>query len=178
MDAETGFLIDGKVYEVPMLDSLNIDEAAVLYDYCGIVQEDFAPEPGETEDETDARNLKLARHPGFWNALMLIAYQRGNPTVKPAFAKAMIGKTNRLEALSTMVGAEPEADEIPLVLTSEPSDPSSNGLLENEPSTPDSSVSGGSVSTNGSAGQAGPLVSTGTTRSGMYSTSAPENSAA
>ena len=41
-ETESGFVIDGVVYEVPGLDTLTMDEAQVLYDYSGLGLEDFA----------------------------------------------------------------------------------------------------------------------------------------
>jgi hypothetical protein len=141
--AETGFLIDGKVYEVPSLDSLDMDERRVMFDLCGLVQEDFVREEDEDEAEHDARVSRQMRHPGFMEALMHVAYQRGNPTVKRQKVQMVISKTNYFEAVSTMVGAEEDTEEVPLGLTSEPDKPSSN-------STTDAPTSSGDGSSNGS----------------------------
>ena len=72
---ESGFVIDGVVYEVPGLDTLTMDEAQVLYDYSGLGLEDFAQSADETEEETKARE-RLFRNPGLMRALMHIAYKR------------------------------------------------------------------------------------------------------
>lgn len=178
MDAENGFLIAGKVYEVPMLDSLTLDEAELMYDQSGLGQEDFVQEADESDDEHTARVAKLMRRPGFMASLARIAYQRGNPTVKAAQVQLVIGKTNRLELFSKLASAEPEEDAVPLALTNAPNEPSPNGSPESEPSTGSSPASTGSDSGSGSDGQAGEVVSIGTTRSDTSSTSAPTVSAA
>lgn len=151
MAAETGFLIDGTIYEVPTLDSLDGDECMVFFDYCGLTQEDFAPLEGESKDETDARNEKQMRHPGFWLSLMHIAYRRKHRELKDAKVKQLIGQTNRLDALSALAADEPEeAGEVPLGSTSEPDASSLSGLPANAISIVPPPVSSGDASTNGS----------------------------
>jgi hypothetical protein len=166
VDAETttGFSIDGKVYELPGFDTLSQDETELMYLRCGLLPEDFVPEEGETEEEHDARLTKLMRHPGFMRALMEIAYQRGNPDVKPAAVARLIGQTNRQEAMSTLAG-EPEPDEVPLASTSEPSEASARSSLSSESSTKPASETSGDDSMNGSAQTDDQLEPTGTTRS-------------
>lgn len=172
MAAETGFLIDGKVYEVPTLDSLTLDEAQLMYERCGVVQEDFVPLADETDDEREERIAKLTRHPGFMASLVQIAYQRGNPNAKMSQVKLVLEKTNRMEAFSTLA-AEEETEEVPLASTSEPGGSSLSVSLESATGLKDSSETGGSGSTNGSDGQAGEVVSIGTSKSDMSSTLAP-----
>lgn len=178
MAAENGFLIAGKVYEVPGLDSLTLDEAELMYEQSEVAQEDFAQDAGETDEEHEARVAKMVRHPGFLAALARIAYQRGNPNLKPGQVRLMLGKVNRIELFSMLGPAEEEPDEIPLASTSEPSESSESGSPESENSTKDSSESSGSASENDSDGQAGEVVNIGTTRSDTSSISAPEISAA
>lgn len=178
MAAENGFLIAGKVYEVPGLDSLTLDEAELLYEQSGLAQEDFAQEADETDEEHEARVAKMVRHPGFLGALARIAFQRGNPTVKPGQVRVILGKVNRIELFSTLGQAEEEPDEIPLVLTSEPNESSPSGSRESESSTKDSPESSGSGLENGSGGPAGEVVNIGTSRSATSSISAPEPSVA
>jgi hypothetical protein len=167
VDAETttGFSIDGKVYELPGFDTLSQDETELMYLRCGLLPEDFVPEEGETEEEHDARLAKLMRHPGFMRALMEIAYQRGNPTVKAAAVATLIGQTNRQEAMSTLVGDEPEEPEVPLASTSEPSEASARSSLSSESSTRPHSETSGDGSMNGSAQTDDQPEPTGTTKS-------------
>ena len=173
---ESGFVIDGVVYEVPGLDTLTMDEAQVLYDYSGLGLEDFAQSDNETEEETRARE-RLFRNPGLMRALMHIAYQRKHTKLPASQIRRLVGAANVLDALQGLVTEAPE-DEIPLGSTSEPSKPSSSGSLGNDSSTPPSSVTGGNGSPNGSDVQAGLPRATTTTRSATSSTSARESSAA
>lgn len=159
MAAETGFTIDGKIYEVPDLESLKMGERHVLYDLCGYVQEDLVAEEGETEDEHRKRVQKIMRHPGFMEAWMLIAYQRGNPGVSREDAQRVISETNYLTAVASMGDEE---DESPLGLTTEPAAASGSGTVILSDSS-----GGGSVT-----GSDGPDVGPtriGTTRSGTSS---------
>lgn len=98
-DSEPVFVIDGGEYESPAVDSFDMAERRVMFDLCGIVEEDFARLEDETEDEHSARVRKLARHPGFMEALMHIAYARGNPDLKRPKVQAVIDKTNYLDAI-------------------------------------------------------------------------------
>jgi hypothetical protein len=107
--AETGFLIDGTIYEVPALDSFTLDEEQVLYDWCQLVQEDFMSFEGETDEEYEERRAGLMRRPGFWAAWMQIAYQRANPKMKPEQVRQLIGTVNRQDALSAL--GDPEDEE-------------------------------------------------------------------
>ena len=90
------FVIDATDYPVPSLDSLDTDEGQLLYDLSGLGVEDFvfADDDGEAAAELERK----LRNPGFIRALMQIAYQRGNPGIKPATARSVIGKSNLLEA--------------------------------------------------------------------------------
>jgi hypothetical protein len=77
--AETGFTIDGEIYESPGLgDSLDMDEYQILYDYSKITIDDIVAAPDETDDEKDARLAKYD-NPGFIRAMMHIAYRRAIP---------------------------------------------------------------------------------------------------
>jgi hypothetical protein len=176
-ETESGFVIDGVVYEVPGLDTLTMDEAQVLYDYSGLGLEDFAQSADETEEEAKARE-RLFRNPGLMRALMHIAYKRKHTKLPASQIRTLVGAANVLDALQGLTTSEPEEDEIPLGLTSEPNAPSSSGSLENDSSTPPSSVTGGNGSPNGSDVQAGLPRATTTTRSATSSTSARESSAA
>lgn len=173
MDAENGFLIAGKVYEVPSLDSLTLDESQLMYDQCELVQEDFVRDTGETDEEHEARVAKMVRRPGFMGSLAQIAYQRGNPTEKPGQVKLVLGKTNRLELFSTLSSAVEEPDEVPLALTSEPNESSRSGSPATGSSEGSSSGTSGTDSANGSDEPAGEAVITGPTRLGTSFTSAP-----
>jgi hypothetical protein len=96
--AESGFLIDGVKYEIPLLDSLNMREAKILYDCCGLSIEDFM---ADLDDPKSVRLVaKHQKHPGFWEARFLISYLRGNPDVSLEKARDLIDGSNFFEVLS------------------------------------------------------------------------------
>ena len=101
--ADAGFLIDGTQYDVPSLDSLNMDEAQILYDTSGLVLEDFAVD--EDDPEATGKLQKNLRNPGFIRALMIIAYLRGNGGVSRAKAEAIIGSSNLVSAIEAFVSS-------------------------------------------------------------------------
>jgi hypothetical protein len=151
---ETGFLIDGTIYEVPTLGSLTNGERRVLYDYAGVVEEDFFPLDGETEEETETRTHGLMRHPGFWPGLMHIAYRRAHAGAKDAKIKQLIDDVTFVGAMSTMGNSQEEEEdgdgESPPALTSEQPASSASSSLENENSPPPSIATPGNGSANGS----------------------------
>lgn len=151
-DVEAGFLLDGATYEVPALDTFDMGERRVLYDYSGLVQEDFAPLEDESEEERDERFQGLIRHPGFMQALMHIAYARANPGLRRDKVEKVIERTNYLEAVASLAGDE-AGDDGPPVLTPD-SPKSSEG----------SSASSGNGSTEGSDEPAVTPEPTGRTR--------------
>lgn len=166
MAAETGFNIDGNFYEVPPLDSFDMDEAQVLYDYSGLALEDFISPPDNTpEDDLSAREQRL-KNPGFVRALIHIAYQRGNPDMKPSAVKDAVGHANMLDAYTAMasVALEDGEPEVPPALTSEPPGSSPSGPLENDSLNAKQPVNGGEGSTNGSDAQDRIPASIGTIR--------------
>jgi hypothetical protein len=157
---ESGFVIDGKVYEIPGLDTFTMDEAQILYDYAGLTLEDFAPaDPEGSEDEKEEHDTEFARklkNPGFLRTLMHVAYQRGNPKAPRARVKDLIGNANLVEALER-IG---EADESPPE-TSSQSEPSS----QPPSSEPSRSADSGIPSQSDSDEPDESLEATGTTRS-------------
>ena len=171
-ETETGlvFVIDGGEYPGPDLDSLNMGERRVLYDLAGIVQEDFAPEEGEAQDDHDARVRRMMRHPGFMESLMHIAYQRGNPELKRDKVQAVIDQTNYVEAIRKWAEEEQaEGDALPPARTTEPDRSSLNGSVG-------SSESSGPASENGSDAPDAHQSPTGTTRSRTLPMSVQETS--
>lgn len=171
MAAETGFMIDGTLYEVPSLDSFTMDDAQILYDYSGLTLEDFVPAEGQDPDEENAELSGKLRNPGFVRALMHVAYQRANPKVSPQRVKAMIGSASLIGALEHLADDEPEGDAVPPAVTT-----------EHDGSSPRSSVgsngSSGAASTPSSDAPDVLPVPTGTIRSVTSFTSDPASSAA
>lgn len=116
-ESETGFMIDGRLYPVPDLGTFTMDEAQILFDYSSLGLEDFAtPKEDATEEELEARRRRL-RNPGFYRALMHIAYARGNPKEKPATIRAMIGAANVMASFEFVNDGE-EEDALPPAETS------------------------------------------------------------
>ena len=177
-ETESGFLIDGVLYEVPTLDTFDLDDAQVLYDYTGLAVEDFLVQP-ESEDETREMAQRF-KNPGLIRALVHIAYQRNHPKMPAAQVRKIIGKVNQFEALMAFVGQNPEEapDESPLASTSEPAGSSQSGPLDNENSTPPTNGNGGNGSTTSSGLPAGIRGPIGTTGSGTSSISGREISTA
>lgn len=149
--ADTGFLIGEVFYDVPGLDSFNMDEAEILYKCSGLTLEDFAL---DEEDPEQAAQLAVnIKNPGFVRALMIIAYLRGDSNTTYAKAASVIGKTNVLEALKNL--AEGDVD---------PPEPTrtENGNADSGESSASSSVPSGGTSIEGLAAQEDPRVVTGT----------------
>lgn len=168
MAAETdnGFLIDGKHYPMPGLDSLDMDERMVLYDYSGLTREDFLMGEDDDPDEFQREQTKRMRHPGLWKALLHVAYQRGNRDERPNRVKQIVGKVNINEATAHLFDVEEDDDSPPAPggSTSDPSESSRNGSSENDSSEKQTSESSGDDSTNASDAPAAIPVPTGTTR--------------
>jgi len=112
-EKESGFVIDGKTYLIPTLDTFNMDEGQVLYDYSGSVVEDFAPaDPRSSKDEQDEHErqiLKLAKSPGFKKALLHVAFARGNPQESQSKVREIVGQVNILEATLALYGGDDES---------------------------------------------------------------------
>jgi hypothetical protein len=167
----TGFEIDGRVYEVPSLGTFNLDEAQVLYDYSGLVIEDFLgllPEATNAERQEHEEQMGARmRNPGLLRALMHIAYQRGNPREKTQRIKELVSNANALEALLEFVAAGSEGDdEVPLASTTEPE-------RSSETSSVDSSTSSGAPSESDTDPQGETPGSTGAGRSDTSPTVPP-----
>lgn len=166
------FILDGREYDVPGLDTLTMDERRTMYDYCGLTQEDFVPLEGETDEETQERTQPLTRHPGFLQSLMHIAYQRGNPKLPDGRVKQIIGNTTFVDAVAKFAD-EDETQEDPTAArsTSEPapsSPRSSEGLSE-------SSGNGSSITSDEPDATQPP---TGASESGMSSPPTPVQTSA
>ncbi len=93
------FVIDGNEYPAPTLDTFDMAERRLLYELSKITQEDLVREDDESEEDHDRRVTMTLRHPGFMETLMQVAYARGNPALKPDKVRAIIERTNYLEAI-------------------------------------------------------------------------------
>lgn len=115
------FKIDDVEYDWPMLDDLDMDEWEILYEYTGLILDDFAPKEDEAEEKDRERRIGQS---GFIKAILHIGYQRANPELKPDAVKRVIGKAKLTRVLTDMAESVPEEDETPLASTTEP-EPSS-----------------------------------------------------
>lgn len=157
-ETTTGFEIDGKHYPVPPIDTFNMDEAQVLYDYSNLVLEDFVKPQDETPEETRERE-QLFRNPGLIRALMHVAYQRGNPKIPAGRVKALIGSVTIISAYESLAASAPEDGEAdPPASTTELAKPSPSDSVT-------SSGSSGDASTTDSDEPAALPEATGTTKS-------------
>lgn len=178
MAAETGFLIDGTVYEVPALTSLSLDEAEVLYDYADLTLDEILAKEYGSEAAEDEDWAVRWRNPHFRKALVHIAYQRGNPDMKRQTVAEVIGAANILSVLSGLQNVAVEEEALPLVSTSEPPESSLNGSLENAPNESTPTETPGDASPSALAPLAVPPTPIGATRSGTSSTLAQTSSGA
>ena len=178
MSGDTGtglvFVLDGTDYEAPSLYTFDMSERRVMFDLAGIVEEDFVQQEDETEEDHQARVARMTRHPGFMEALMHVAFQRGNPDMKRAKVQALIDKTNFHEAIEKWADADVEDDADPppvSELTSKLDEPShTSSFSPNDPSGADSVRSSGLQGSN--------PASIGTSESDTSATSARSLSAA
>lgn len=130
--ADLTFVIDNHEYESPGLDTLTMKERRLLYDLSGIVQEDFAREQDETEEQHTARVAKLTRIPGFMEALMSVAYWRGHPGLSRDQVQEIVDNTNFLQAIEKWGEENQDGDALPPAVTSEPDGSSPKGKLDDE----------------------------------------------
>lgn len=103
------FDLEGTLYEFPDVLDLDMDEWIVVYEYAGLVLEDFAPlESAEAEQE----RVHRLKHPGFMKAMAHIGYQRAHPKKTKATIKDLIGAVKMLPLLESMA-PEDAAEENP-----------------------------------------------------------------
>jgi hypothetical protein len=129
VDAETlNFKIGDIKYEIPPLDDLDMDEWQIIYDYSGLVFNDFAPAPDRADESIDGDEdgpLETERQrristPAFTTALLHIGYRRSHPTAKPEAIRKIAGATKRLSYLEAVSGALGDSgDALPPALTPE-----------------------------------------------------------
>lgn len=97
--AETKFVIQGRDYPVPTLDTFDMDECELLYEKTGLTLQDVM------DDEFE---LKLS--PGLLRTLMLVTFLRGNPATRREQAEKIIGKIKAVDALEHLSAQEDDAD--------------------------------------------------------------------
>lgn len=147
---KTGFEIDGTRYEVPRLDTIDLDEEYILWVYADTVIADFAdPHPDEKDDVKHALRVEQARkirNPAFKRALAHIAYRREHRDLDDQTIQKALGGVNALELdLAILRG---DASDPP---TTDSQKPPGNETASSEPSK--SSDSGAAT-----ASSSGPAV--------------------
>lgn len=171
-DAETpsGFEIAGDVYEIPRLETFDLDEAQLLYDISGVILEDWMPPHPDSPDDQKALVFQLqaarTRDPSFKRALVHIAYRRKYPDEEFETVEKIVGGVNATDVTVAILtrGDEPDPS------TSSPSKPDSKSNT-NGTSEPSSS---GSPSGSDSERPALTLAPTGVSPLGTsYQPSAP-----
>jgi hypothetical protein len=110
-----GFEIDGERYEVPMINTLDLNECQILADFTEergrIVQEDFEPadptwDP-ERKREHVMERLRLTERPDFKRALAAIAYLRQHPDETLTDARSRSGTANALDfTIASILGPD------------------------------------------------------------------------
>jgi len=107
--------IDGKLYPLPRVDDLDLDEEQILFDISGVILPDFMPAhpsaPQEVKDAVALMQAARVRNPKFKRALIVIAYRRGNPELPLEELEARIGKVDAMDAELALYGKAREAEE-------------------------------------------------------------------
>lgn len=134
------FEIDGKEYPIPDIETLNMDEAMIMYDYSGM-----------TIDEIDET---IGLHPGLIAGFMHVSYSRKNPGASKAAVTRLIRGANMMDAVKQFAKKAEEAEEEDESTdsqknksdSSEPGTKSSDeSLLSSEAPTTESSANGSAV---------------------------------
>lgn len=152
-----GFEIAGERFEIPMFGSLTLDEAVILYDIAGVIQEQLAPLHPESSDEEkkdhELASLRRIGDPRFKLALAAIAYKRKFPDTDDVRLRLAAGSANAQDVTMAFLWGNESPPE--------KSSPRQRGSRR---STSDPSSSGDSGKTSGSIseGQVVPLSATGT----------------
>jgi hypothetical protein len=112
------FKIEDQEYDVPEVDDLDMDEWQVIYDYSGLILDDFAP----IEDDDDAEQARTRRlaQPAFTTAMLHIGYQRAHPKMKAVDIKALVSGAKMLHILEQFGESTSEDDAVPPASTTEP----------------------------------------------------------
>ena len=131
------FVIDGREYPVPEVDSFTLGEAVVVFDYSGL---------GLDQLGDNASNPKV------YSAFVHIAYARGNPDVDEATVHDLVMGANLVRVMEKLGGETNPTTQTPDTTSSPPSSSSSD-------------ASSGEGSTNGSDEPADAPSSTGASRS-------------
>ncbi len=163
-EAESGLVINGEALKVDLVEimsSLDMDEAQVLFDVSGVVQEDFVPphpEAPKAEQRAHEEHVsRTIRNPAFKRGVTCIAYMRAHPDADRQDVLELVGKVRQLDVSLALAGG----DDSPPEETGSPNEPE-----KLTPSAmPSSSAASTSPSTNGSDQPEEPPEATGTSES-------------
>lgn len=104
--SDARFVIDGREYPVPGIDTFTMGEAIVLHEYSGLT--------------LDMIDEDTPIHPGIVAAFMHIAYERGNPGAKKQKTRQLVESANLVDALDRFFQQEDDAGPPDLLTSSSP----------------------------------------------------------
>jgi hypothetical protein len=111
---ESGFEIDGERYPVPTLDSLDLDEARILYVYADAQVYDFIPAHPDWDAETKEAHAVMQGqkigNPEFVRALVHIAYRRRHLDLSAEEIQSLIGKVSAVDVSLALLRGRAEED--------------------------------------------------------------------
>src|SRR5262245_37555679 len=106
--------IDGKLYPLPRVDDLDLNEEEILYDISGVILPDFMPAPPGASQELVRAVAMLQeariRNPRFKRALCVIAVRRLEPDLSVDEISERLGTVNAFDAELALYGKAREAE--------------------------------------------------------------------
>lgn len=168
---ETGFLIEGRRYELPDMGTFTVRESRVFYKETGLVPEVVRM---RLADNT-LTYMELLENVGFLPALATIAYQRDNTDSSDADVELVIGNTPRDDLFMALLDQGEEEVEVPPSggVTSDQPGSSPNGSSESTPTSEPSKSTSGQSSMPSSGRPDGDPANTGITESDTWPTLVP-----
>lgn len=140
---EITFTIEGddKTYTIPGVDEFDFEEFRILWDYTGLVLEDFVPplkddDGNVLDEEAETERLRRINQPGFLMARCHIAYRRAHPDLNDDHIKKVLGRANFVEIWGQII--EQAVEQIKRDGADDDGPPAS--AIEPEPSSPSSSI--------------------------------------
>lgn len=167
MAAETGFKIDGKLYEHPF-HTWDLDDAQELFDRAGLTIEDWViTRDPETDKEEAQRISEKFRNPRVIRVLAAIAYWKEHKDVPFEEILKLVGPVRFVDIWESLAGDDAD----PPASTTEP-------VEQSQTSSVGQNASSGSDSQRSSDGQVVQLAPTTTSESDTSSISPPTSSVA
>jgi hypothetical protein len=129
--------VDGTEYELPGIDTLNMDEHIILYEYAQIGMDQIAELEG--------------LHPGVLAGLIHVGVARARPEAKKSEIRDVVGKLNLFDVINQLEPGEGEARPTVLksVESSESSGPDSSSTGDASPDSSEAASSGDQTSDTG-----------------------------